>query len=173
MRSCAAVAPASTEATGEENRVRFLDKLREFLRNRGPLAQDQTGAPTDLELQAATTILLIEAAFGDEEYVWREHRAIVTGLEREFGLGRREIRELLERADEIRPPVVKLADVTDVIRDRFSAEQRAEILRMVWRVIEADGVVEEWEESFADHIGRAVGLSGEDARAARESSRSA
>jgi uncharacterized tellurite resistance protein B-like protein len=153
--------------------VRFFDELREILHARGPLAQDVAGTPADLELQAATAILLIEAAFGDEEYVWREHRAIVKGLEREFGLSRREIRELLGRADEIRPPVVKLADVTDVIRDRFSADQRAEVLRLVWRVIASDGVVEEWEEAFADHIGRAVGLSGEVARAARDASRSA
>lgn len=144
----------------------FFEKVREFLEERHSLAHDGTGAPADLELQAATTILLIEAAYGDEEYIWREHRTIVKGLERDFGLGKREVVELLGRANEIRPPVVKLADVTDVIRDRFSEEQRKEVLRLVWRVIEADGTVEEWEEAFADHIGKAVGLSGEDARAA-------
>ena len=112
-------------------------------------------------------ILLLEAAYGDTDYLWRENRTIVKGLEREFGLGKREILELLGRANEIRPPVVKLADVTDVIRDRFTLEQRKEVLRLVWRVVEADGTVDEWEESFADHIGKAVGLRGEDARAAR------
>jgi uncharacterized tellurite resistance protein B-like protein len=147
--------------------VKLLDKAREFLQKRHPLGEDRTGAKTDLELQAATTILLIEAAYGDTEYIWREHRTIVKGLEREFGLGRREIQELLGRANEIRPPVVKLADVTDVIRDRLTSEQRKEVLRLVWRVIEADGSVEEWEEAFADHIGEAVGLSGEDARECR------
>ena len=151
--------------------MKLLDKAKEFLQKRHPLEQDRTGAKADLELQAATTILLIEAAYGDTEYVWREHRTIVKGLEREFGLGKREILELLGRANEIRPPVVKLADVTDVIRDRFTEEQRKEVLRLVWQVIEADGAVEEWEEVFADHIGEAVGLSGEDARESRGSSR--
>ena len=145
----------------------LLDKVKAFLEERRSLAKDRTGAPTDIELQAATTILLIEAAYGDTEYIWREHRTIVKGLEREFGLGRAEIRDLLGRANEIRPPVVKLADVTDVIRDRFSAEQRKEVLRLVWRVIEADGTVEEWEEAFADHIAKAVGLDREEARASR------
>ena len=149
----------------------LLDRVREFLNRRNPLAHDRTGAETDLELQAATTILLIEAAYGDTEYLWREHRTIVSGLEREFGLGKRETLELLGRANEIRPPVVKLADVTDVLRDRFTRDQRKEVLRLVWRVIEADGTVEEWEEAFADHIGRAVGLSGEDARESRASNR--
>ena len=147
----------------------LLDQVREFLQKREPLAKDRTGAQSDLELQAATTILLLEAAYGDTDYLWREDRTIVKGLEREFGLGKREVLELLGRANEIRPPVVKLADVTDVIRDRFTPEQRKEVLRLVWRVIEADGTVDEWEESFADHIGKAVGLSGEEARAARQS----
>jgi uncharacterized tellurite resistance protein B-like protein len=147
----------------------LLDEVRAFLEKREALARDRSDA--DLELQAATTILLLEAAYGDESYVWREHRAIVKGLEREFGLAKKETGELLARANEIRPPVVKLADVTDVIRERFSKEQRQEILKLLWRVIETDGEVAEWEAAFADHVARAVGLSREEARAARQPGR--
>jgi uncharacterized tellurite resistance protein B-like protein len=149
--------------------VRLLDQIRTHLerRNAQALAHDAQGAEADVELQAATTILLLEAAYGDTEYVWREHRAIIRGLEREFGLGREQILELLGRANEIRPPIVKLSDVTDVLRDRYSPEQRAEVVRLVWRVIQADGVVEEWEEIFADHIAGAVGLDREEAARAR------
>ena len=86
--------------------MQLFDRIRGFLQERRALARDRTGAPADLELEAATAILLIEAAFGDTEYLWREQRAIVQGLEREFGLGRGEIQELLGRANEIRPPVV-------------------------------------------------------------------
>lgn len=149
----------------------LFEKLREFLGRRKPpapeLAHDRTGAAADLELQAATAVLLIEAAYGDTEYVWREHRAIVNGLDREFGLDRKQIEALLGRADEIRPPVVKLADVTEVLRERFDEAQRAEVVRLVWRVIEADRRVEEWEEAFADHIARALGITREAARPPR------
>ena len=146
----------------------LLDRIRSFLEGRrGTWSHDRTGQETDLELQAATTILLIEAAYGDTDYVWREHRTILKGLQRDFGLGRSEIVELLGRANEIRPPVVTLADVTGVLRERFTREQRMEVVRLIWRVIEADDVVEEWEEGFADHIARAVGLGADEARAAR------
>ena len=145
----------------------LLDGLREFLQKRHALARDRSGQQADLELQAATAILLIEAAYGDAEYVWREHRTIVKGLEREFGLGKSEVLELLGRAEEIRPPVVKLADVTDVICDRFTKEQREEVVRLVWSVVEADGSVDEWEGIFADHIAKVLGLSGDEAGAAR------
>lgn len=145
--------------------MRLLDAVRDFLGGRD--ARARGGAEADLELQAATAILLLEAAYGDESYVWHEHRAIAKGLERTFGLGKQETSELLARADEIRPPVVKLADVTDVIRERFSKEQRQEILQLLQRVIEVDGEVAEWEAAFVDHVARAVGLSREEARAAR------
>ena len=151
--------------------MQLLDKVKAYLQRRSPLAHDRAGRQTDLELQAATTILLIEAAYGDTEYVWREHRAIVKGLEREFGLGKREVLALLGRANEIRPPVVTLGDVTDVIRDGFTKEQREEVLRLVWSVIEADDEVEEWEEAFASHIAKAVGLGPEAACARRSSDR--
>src|SRR5262245_18198424 len=145
----------------------LLDKMNAFLHGRAALAQDKTGAPADMEQRAATALLLLEAAYGDTEYVWREHRVIVKGLERDFGLGKREILTLLGRAEEIRPPVVKLADVTQVVRDRFSKEQREEVVRLLWQVVEADGAVAEFEELFADQVARAVGLSPQEARAAR------
>ena len=149
----------------------LLDQVRSHLEQRRALAHDQAGAEADVELQAATTILLLEAAYGDTEYVWREHRTIVRGLEREFGLGREQVAELLGRANEIRPPIVKLSDVTDVLRERYAPEQRAEIVRLLWRVIESDGVVEEWEAIFADHIAEAVGLDREAAARARAEAR--
>jgi uncharacterized tellurite resistance protein B-like protein len=152
-------------------RVRLLDKVREFLQGTRALAHDGTGAQADLELRAATAVLLLEAAYGDESYVWREHRTIVKGLEREFGIGKQETLELLGQANEIRPPVVTLAEVTEVIRDRFGKEQRQQVLQLLWRVIETDGAVAEWEEAFADHVARAVGLSEDDARASRRSAR--
>lgn len=147
--------------------MRMLEKVREFLHGRPQLARDRSGAPTDLELEAATAVLLLEAAYGDTEYAWREHRTIVRGLERDFGLGRKQILELLGRANEIRPPVLKLADVIEVVRDRFSKPQREEVVRLVWRVVEADGAVEEWEQAFADHVAAALSLSREEASSAR------
>jgi uncharacterized tellurite resistance protein B-like protein len=147
--------------------MRLLDQVRGLLQRRAALAQDRSGAPADLELQAATAVLLIEAAYGDSEYAWSEHRAIVRGLERSFGLGRKQVLELLGRADEIRPPAVTLADVTDALRERFDLPQREAVARLVWQVVDADHVAEEWEEGFAEHVARALGLDAAQARAAR------
>ena len=147
--------------------MHLFDRIKAFLHRDRPLDRDAAGAKADLELQAATAILLLEAGYGDTEYDWHEHRAIVRGLERDFGLGRKEVATLLERASEIRPPVVTLADVTDVIRARLASEQRKEVVRLLWQVIRADGAVEPWEAAFVDHVAGAVGLTGNEVRAAR------
>ena len=136
----------------------LLERVRELFQRQKPLAKDAKGEPADLEIKAAAAVLLLEAAFGDEEYVWREEHVLVRGLERAFGIGRKETRELLGRADEIRPPVVKLSDVTDLLARSYDLEQRKQILALVWQVIEADETVERWEAVFAAHVTQALGL---------------
>jgi uncharacterized tellurite resistance protein B-like protein len=54
--------------------------------------------------------------------------------------------------------VVKLADVTEVLASRYDVEQRKQILELLWRVIEADKVVEPWEAVFVQHVTQALGL---------------
>jgi uncharacterized tellurite resistance protein B-like protein len=149
----------------------LFERVRELLRRKAPpLAKDAKGAPVDLEVQAAAAVLLLEAAHGDEEYVWREERVLVRGLEHAFGIGRQETQELIGRAEEIRPPVVKLADVTEVLGSRFDLEQRKAVLALLWRVIDADENVAPWEAVFVRHVTQALGLSeaqGEEVRAAK------
>ena len=142
-------------------------RVENHLRRQPALREDRQSLPVDIEVQAATAILLLEAAHGDAEYVWREHRTILRGLERGFGIGKAETLELLGRAEEIRPPVVRLADVTDLITERYTREQRQSIVSLLWKVVDADGILEPWEAVFANHVARAVGLSPEEADAAR------
>ena len=88
-------------------------------------------------------------------------------MNRGFGLGKDEVRDLLGRAQEIRPPVVKLADVTELLAERYTPEQRRSIVALLWKVIDADARLEPWEEVFGNHVARAVGLSPEEAETAR------
>jgi uncharacterized tellurite resistance protein B-like protein len=138
--------------------MKLFERVRELIGRSRPLAKDARGEPADLEIMAAAAVLLLEAAHGDEAYAWREKRALVHGLERAFGIGRAETRELLARAEEIRPPVVRLADVTDLLASRYDGAQRKQILALVWRVIEADADVAPWEAAFAAHVTQALGL---------------
>lgn len=147
--------------------MHLIDRLTGHLKERERLARDRDGAKADIEIEAAVAVLLLEAAYGDEEYVWREHRVILRALEEAFGLDRKETLALLDRANEIRPPVVSLHDVTEVVRDRYDEAQREEVLTLLWEVIGADRLIDDFEEVFADHVARALCLPPERAREAR------
>ena len=151
----------------------LLDRVRSHLERTATLATDGRGEPVDLEVKAAAAVLLLEAAHGDETYVWKEERALRRGLESAFGIGRRETRHLLERAEEIRPPVLRLDDVTEVLATRLDEAQRESVLALLWQVIEADAVLEPWEAAFAEHATRALGLTPEQGARARTRSRRA
>ena len=154
--------------------MKLLDRIREHLDMRdrtvvqGRLLTDRQGRPADLELEAATAVLLLEAAYGDSEYVWSEHQTILRGLERSFAIGREEALSLMERANEIRPPIIELAEVTALIQERYDVDQRMEVVSILWQVVEADEIIEVWEDLFANHVATAVGLSVEQANEARQ-----
>jgi uncharacterized tellurite resistance protein B-like protein len=145
----------------------LLDRVRSHLERTAPLAKDRRGETADLEVKAAAAVLLLEAAHGDETYVWKEERALLHGLESAFGIGRKEARLLLERAEEIRPPVLHLDDVTEVLATRLSEAQRLSVLALLWLVIDADAVLEPWEVAFAAHATKALGLTPEQGVQAR------
>jgi uncharacterized tellurite resistance protein B-like protein len=152
--------------------MRLFERLKKHLeehQRRHDLAKDARGRAADIELQAATAVLLLEAAYGDEEYLWCEHRAVVGALKRGFGIGSKEAARLTERADEIRPPAVKLADVSQVLAERLDKKQREEALTLLWEVIHADDIEQSWEVSFAEHVARAIGLTPAEAHRIRES----
>lgn len=139
------------------------DRLRDKLERSPahPLAEERNG-PADIEVRVAMAVLLLEAAYGDEDYVWAEHRAILRALEEDFGITREEARELLASAGEVRPPVLRLADLTDVLRTRLDTAQRREVVRRLWKVVAADATLAEWEAVFVDHVARALGLGDSD-----------
>ena len=149
----------------------LLDRVRSHLERTAPLAKDGRGEPVDIEVKAAAAVLLLEAAHGDETYIWKEERALLCGLESAFGIGRKETRALLARAEEIRPPVLRLDDVTEVLATRLSEAQREIVLALLWQVIDADAVLEPWEASFAEHATKALGLSPEQGARARTRAR--
>lgn len=60
-----------------------------------------------------------------------------------------------------------LADVTQVIGERYDGAQRRDIVRLLWQVADADGIGTEWERVFVAHVAGAVGISHEEALALR------
>jgi len=151
--------------------VELLDRLRTLLGS-GPhgeahLAAGHGGDPVDLDLRVATVALLLEVAYGDEEYLKAEQKAIFAGIRREFGLGREEARELMASAEWSRPPKVTLAELTRLLREGYEVQQRQWVMALLWRVVDADGKLQSFEDVFTTDVAEQLGLSPVQAAEAR------
>ena len=156
--------------------MELLERLRALFdptpAGEGRLAADRSGGPVDADLRLATVALLLEVAYGDEEYLQAEQKAIFAGIRREFGLGREEARELMESAEWSRPPKVTLAELTRLVRDSYEVDQRQRVMALVWKVAEVDGVVQSFEDVFTTDVAALLGLSAEQAEEAHSLARS-
>jgi len=144
----------------------MFKRVRTFLRGEGPLHEDQDGNAHPRELQLAAAALLLECAYGDEECTREEKAEIIRDLSFEFEISHRETKQIIEDADEIRLNHDSLRPLIDVINRRFSKEQRVEVLSLVWRVILADGIVQQFEKVYADWLVPLLGLSPEEGQQA-------
>jgi uncharacterized tellurite resistance protein B-like protein len=149
----------------------MFEQLKRVLSGEHPLAVDAKGAAADEELKVATVVLLLEAAYGDQELLRKEQRVILGGISREFGLSTEQARELATRAESIRPPAVTLKDLTDVVREGFDVEQRTRVLAWIWKIVLADRVETDWEQAFVEHVTERLWLSPQQAELAQEMAR--
>jgi uncharacterized tellurite resistance protein B-like protein len=145
----------------------ILERVREFLGREGPLARDRSGDYADMNLWVETVVLLLEVAYGDTQYADRERRVIRRSVAREFGILQKDARALMESAERARPEQGDLSGIARRIRDQYDEKQRQRIVALLWKVVEADGVVEDFEEAFASHVARLVELTPEQNRQAR------
>ncbi len=145
----------------------LFERVRQYLQ-RHPLATDASGEPAHLELQVATVVLLLETAYGNDNFAASERREILHGIEREFGLSEVDALRLIEEAERSRVPGVDVPDLVERISERYDLEQRKRIAGLVWTVVYADRDVDPAEERVASRIMELTGLNPEEALDARE-----
>jgi uncharacterized tellurite resistance protein B-like protein len=120
------------------------------------------------EVQLAAAALLIEAAHIDDHNDARE-RAVIDGiLERRFKLSPAAARELFAAADTVSERSTQLFRFTHVINDRFSLEQRIELMEMLWEVVYADGTVDALEDTLLRRVGGLLYIPDRERGAARQ-----
>jgi uncharacterized tellurite resistance protein B-like protein len=137
----------------------LAEKIAElFEKGEAVLAVDQDSQPIGIEVQIAAAALLLEAAYGDEEYHSSEKAVIEHGLEVAFDLTHAETRNLMEKANEYR---LKTGDITPFLREvcgSYTTEQKQSLLELIKRVVEADGKVRLVESVLYDYAREKLGL---------------
>jgi len=126
----------------------MIDRLLEFLSGRKAPALE---ASTD-DLQLSVAALLIEAAHMDSNFDDTERATIERLLAKKFDLDHEAVQSLIQQAQQKVQESAQYFPFTHQITKRMSAEQRAEIIEMLWKVAYSDGVLDPHEDALVRQI---------------------
>jgi uncharacterized tellurite resistance protein B-like protein len=123
---------------------KLLDRVSEAL---GPRGQH---APADREstVRLATAVLMVDVARADMEFSAEEFDRVISLATRHFGLSPEQAAELTNAADETAEDLVSLHEFTQLLHAELSEGEKAEVVRLLWRVAFADGQLDRYEDAL-------------------------
>jgi len=127
-----------------------LHAIQIFFRTR--IESSRQEGPDQRGLHLATAALLFEMLRADDEDHPDERRTLEQALATCFGLSQSETCELAELADREAAESVSLYPFTRLINRHFSAEQKVQVVEMLWQVAYADGYLNPYEEALVRKI---------------------
>ncbi len=120
------------------------------------------------ELRLAVAVLLVEAATLEENYSEREQNVIGDLLTTRFDISDDERTALLELAQKTQSDAVELHRFTNTIKEKYSPEERVDIVEMLWEVAYADGVLHDYEAHLLRKVAGLIHVSDRDRGDARK-----
>ena len=143
----------------------MLDRISSLFRGSKELDSDDE---SELSKHLAAAALLIETAYMDEEFDESERAVISDLVQRRFDLDTAVCQDLLVEAESAVVRSQQLYEFTRAVNDRFTPEQRIEIMEMLWEVVYADGEVHDFEVSLLRRVGGLIYVSDRDRGLARQ-----
>jgi len=103
-------------------------------------------------LQLAAAALLIEISKADFQRDPREQEAIAAAIRHVYRLDQGAIAELLNEASVASDHATSLYEFTSVINERCSEQEKYDLMLELWRVANADGNIDKYEEHLLGKI---------------------
>ena len=136
------------EETAVQPEDKMIDRLLAILS--GSETPDLEKSTDDLKFSVAA--LLIEAAHMDSNFDIDERATIERLLAEKFDLAPAAVRSLLEAAERKVQHSAQYFPFTREICKRLSAEERVEIIEMLWKVAYSDGIIDPYEDTLLRQI---------------------
>lgn len=130
----------------------------------GPSAGPSTGrdSPEGREVHLAACAVFLEAAYIDNEFDPRELEAILSAFEDEYGLASEDVLELKRASERERARSLDLWTFTNVINEHYSNDEKARLVELLWRLVYADGRMDEHENYFMHKLAKLLRLTHRD-----------
>ena len=133
----------------------MIDKIKHFFTHQLSVNDSRDSAET-LQLAAAT--LLIELSKADYKRDPEEQQAIEKALNKSFDLDKNQLNAVMALAEQQSDGATSLYPFTTLVCDHYSAEQRFELVKMLWRVAVADGEISKYEDYLIRKIADLIHL---------------
>ena len=131
--------------------------------------EEDTSSESEMdELHLAAAVLMVEAASLDGDTHDVESDVAKYLLGRHFELSEEEAHELFEMATDHHADSVHMHRFTKTIKDRYSEEERIEVIELLWEVVYADGELHDYESNLLRRIGGLLYVSDRDRGEARK-----
>jgi len=114
------------------------------------------------ELRVASAALLINAGSIDGKFDGNEKQKVKALLQRRFDLKPDELKRLFQEASAEEREAVDLYRFTKVLCRDLDQDGRKRIVVMLWEVVMADGVVDEFETNLVWRVAELIGVSTRD-----------
>ena len=114
------------------------------------------------ELRVASAALLINAGSIDGKFDSNEKQKVKALLQRRFDLKPDELKRLFQEASAEEREAVDLYRFTKVLCRNLDQDGRKRIVVMLWEVVMADGVVDEFESNLVWRAAELIGVSTRD-----------
>lgn len=134
----------------------MLKALKDLVRT---LTQDADPQAGEHSLQLAVVALLLEIGRADQCIAQEELAAVVAAASAVFGITAAESNALVDQAAPVVENAVSMYEFTDVLNRELSRSRKKEILRELWRVAQADGRIDHYEEYYLRKLADLLHLS--------------
>ena len=114
------------------------------------------------ELRLSAGALLVTAGTIDGNFDADEKRKVKALLQTRFALAPKEVRQLFEGSEVRERDAVDLYRFTSVLCRQLDQDGRKRIVEMLWEVVMADGVVDEFESNLVWRVAELIGVSTRD-----------
>lgn len=133
----------------------MIGKLKTLFEQIGAKGKDAS-ITSPISKNLITAALMIEVMQADFSLDEREQQAFISVLKQSFDLEKNEVIELEELAHAKVEEATSLYEFTRQINDNFSAGEKLELIRNMWRVAFADGEIDRYEDGVIRRVAELI-----------------
>ena len=135
------------------------DIVKQFFSKTAPLAAKNADRETGHDVRVAACALFVEMARIDEEFTKAEMDTILAIVQERYGLSREHADALVAEADKELDKSVDLWQFARLINENYSADEKIEIIEILWRMVFVDGKMDRYEHYLMNKLKNLLRLS--------------